>query len=85
MFEDWKEQRKAIKVHILKMYNGTNDENYKELDKFLDFVIDNYDLDDNLFEQVKEDLEFKEDDDVMDIVTLEEEEYGYNILNRRCL
>lgn len=85
MFEDWKEQRKAIKEHILKIYDGTNSQNKAELDRFLEFVIDNYDLDDNIFEQIKEDLDIVEDDDYKTIQQIEDEEYRFNVLSRRSL
>ena len=85
MFEDWKEQRKAIKKHILKIYDGTNSQNKAELDRFLEFVIDNYDLDDNIFEQIKEDLDIVEDDDYKTIQQIEDEEYRFNVLSRRSL
>lgn len=85
MFEDWKEQRKAIKEHILKIYDGTNSQNKAELDRFLEFVIGNYDLDDNLFNQIKEDLDLEDDIDSQDLQSLEWEEYDYNVLRRRIL
>lgn len=83
MFEDWKEQRKAIKKHILKVYDGTNKQNRAELSRFLEFVIGNYDLDDELFEQVKDDLEVDDEEDYQSIYDLERQEYQYNVLNRR--
>lgn len=85
MFEDWQEQRKAIKKHILKIYDGTNNQNKAELDRFLEFVIGNYDLDDNIFEQIKEDLDIIEDDDYKTIQQIEDEEYRFNVLSRRSL
>lgn len=85
MFEDWREQRNAIKKHILKIYDGTNSQNKAELDRFLEFVIGNYDLDDNLFNQIKEDLDIKDDTDFQDLQSLEWEEYEYNVLRRRML
>ena len=85
MFEDWREQRKAIKKHILKIYDGTNSQNKAELDRFLEFVIDNYDLDDEIFDQIKEDLDIKDDTDFQDLQSLEWEEYEYNVLRRRML
>lgn len=85
MFEDWEEQRKAIKKHILKIYDGTNSQNKAELDRFLEFVIGNYDLDDNIFDQIKEDLDIKDDTDFQDLQSLEWEEYEYNVLRRRML
>ena len=83
MFEDWREQRKAIKKHILKIYDGTNSQNRVELDRFLEFVIGNYDLDYNLFEKVKDDLEVSEESCCQSIQELEDEEYRFNVLNRR--
>lgn len=83
MFEDWKEQRKAIKKHILKIYDGTNSQNKAELDRFLEFVIGNYDLDDELYTQVKEDIEFEEQDDEMSDYDFESLEYEYNVLRGR--
>lgn len=80
MFEDWRERRNAIKKHILKIYDGTNSQNRSELDRFLEFVIGNYDLDDEIFEQVKEDLDIVEDDDFQTIQQIEDEEYRYNVL-----
>lgn len=85
MFDNWKEQRKAIKKHILKIYDGTNSQNKSELDRFLEFIISNYDLDDNIFEQIKEDLDVVEDDDHKSIQQIEDEEYRYNVLRSRCL
>ena len=85
MFEDWREQRKAIKKHILKIYDGTNSQNKAELDRFLEFVIDNYDLDDEIFDQIKEDLDIKDDTDFQDLQSLEWEEYEYNVLRIRML
>lgn len=85
MFEDWKEQRKAIKKHILKIYDGTNSQNKAELDRFLEFVIGNYDLDDNLFQQIKEDLDDENNRDFQDLQSLEWQEYEYNVLRRRML
>lgn len=85
MFEDWKEQRKAIKKHILKIYDGTNIHNKAELDRFLEFVIGNYDLDDNIFEKIKDDLDIVEDDDYKSIQQIEDEEYRYNVLRSRYL
>ena len=83
MFEDWESKRKAIKQHILKIYDGTNSQNRAELDRFLEFVINNYDLDDNIFEQVKQDLDSPNDIYCQDILSLENEEYQYNVLDRR--
>ena len=85
MFNNWKEKRDAIKKHILKIYDGTNSQNKDELERFLDFVIGNYSLDDAIFEQVKEDLPLKNEDKCQDIVSLEDEEYRFNVLNRRCI
>lgn len=85
MFEDWKEQRKAIKKHILKIYDGTNSQNKAELDRLLEFVIGNYDLDDNLFNQIKEDLDDEDNRDFQDLQSLEWQEYEYNVLRRRML
>ena len=85
MFDSWQDQRKAIKKHILKIYDGTNSQNKMELDRFLEFVIGNYDLDDNIFEQVKEDLDIVEDDDFQSIQQIEDEEYRFNVLSRRSL
>ena len=83
MFENWKEQRKAIKNHILKIYDGTNSQNKAELDRFLEFVIGNYDLDDELYNQVKEDIEVEEQDDEMSDYDFESLEYEYNVLRGR--
>ena len=83
MFENWKEQRKAIKKHILKIYDGTNSQNKAELDRFLEFVIGNYDLDDEIYNQVKEDIEVEEQDDEMSDYDFESLEYEYNILRGR--
>lgn len=83
MFDDWKEQRKAIKKHILKIYDGTNSQNKAELDRFLEFVIGNYDLDDELYNQVKEDIEVEEQDDEMSDYDFESLEYEYNVLRGR--
>lgn len=85
MFEDWREQRNAIKKHILNIYDGTNSQNKAELDRFLEFVINNYDLDDNIFEQVKEDLDIVEDDDFKSIQQIEDEEYRYNVLRGKVI
>ena len=85
MFDNWKEQREAIKKHILKIYDGTNSKNRDELNRFLEFVIGNYSLDDAIFEQVEEDLEVNTKQECQDIVSLEDEEYRFNILNRRCI
>ena len=85
MFDNWKEQRKAIKNHILKIYDGTNSQNRQELDRFLEFVIGNYDLDDEILEQVKADLDIVEDDDFQSIQQIEDEEYRFNVLSRRSI
>lgn len=83
MFETWQEQRQAIKKHILSVYDGTNSKNKAELDRFLEFIIGNYDLDDDLLAQIQEDLTIREDEDVISIEQLENEEYRFNILKEK--
>lgn len=86
MFEDWEEQRKAIKKHILKIYDGTNSQNKAELDRFLEFVIGNYDLDDVLYKQIKDDIMVEEDCvGCQSLQDIEREEYQENVLKRRNL
>lgn len=85
MFDNWKEQRKAIKKHILKVYDGTNSSNRAELDRFLEFVIGNYDLDDEILKSIQEDLQPKQEDDWQSIQDIENEEFEYNILRSRSL
>lgn len=85
MFDELKKKRQAIKKYILEMYNGTNSHNKLQLDSFLEFVIDNYDLDDVLFEKVKDDLEIDEHKDYQSIYELENQEYQYNVLDRRTI
>lgn len=82
MVEYYQKLRKKIKRHILNIYDGTNDGNKEELEKLLEFVISNYDLEDNLFNQIKDDLQMEEDD-CQDIYSLENEEFQNNVLNRR--
>lgn len=85
MFDDWKERRAAIKKHVLNIYDGTNSQNRAELDRFLEFVVGNYDLDDELFAQIQDDLEPKDDSDFQSLQSLEAQEYEYNVLRRRSL
>ena len=84
MFEDWRVQREAVKQHILTMYDGTTKENRKELYDLLEFVIGNYDLDDIIYEQIKEDINIKSNcKDYKSLQEIEQEEYEENVLKRR--
>ena len=85
MIEDWRVLRDAMKHHILEMYDGTTKENRKELYDFLEFVIGNYDLDDAIYKQVKEDIDGRYDEDSQSLQDIEREEYEENVLKRRTL
>lgn len=88
MCDDWKIKRKAIKKEIIETYNiyhKTNEEDNDKLNTFLEFVIDNYDLDDELFNKLEQDLDIYEDTDYKTIEQIEDEEYRFNVLNRRSL
>jgi hypothetical protein len=86
MFDNWRVQRNAIKQHILDMYDGTTKENRKDLYDFLEFVIGNYDLDDAIYSQVKEDIDESEDGgNNQSLQDIEREEYEENVLKRRTL
>ena len=81
--EDWRLKRDAMKQHILEMYKGTNETNRKELYDFLEFVINNYDLDDAIYEQIKEDMGQDKETNEMSNYEFESLEYEYNILRGR--
>lgn len=82
---NFRENRDLIKKYILKMYPDTTEQNEKELECFLEFVISNYDLDDCLYEQLEEDFdlinkELSVDGECLEIRDLESEEYYHNVI-----
>lgn len=85
METDWRVIRDSVKQHILDMYDGTTPENRKILYDLLEFVIDNYDLDDTLYNCVKEDICLNDEEEEPSIQELENQEYEENILKRRSI
>lgn len=72
------EKRNKIKRYILSNYNASKDETTK-LSKFLDYLFKDYDIEDKLYEDIKEDLEYNEEVEEDD-TTFEIREYRNNVL-----
>lgn len=72
------EKRNKIKRYILSNYNASKDETTK-LSKFLDYLFKDYDIEDKLYEDIKEDLE-DNDEIEEDDTTFEIREYRNNVL-----